>query len=173
MYNEVMAKKGKNEVISFIDHFFRNYLDQGVDTIYIFSDNFRAQNKNHTLVQYLYIIAKTKEYGISKIIHRYPEPEHSFLPCGRNFGLIEKQKKRQEIVFLPITYQNIVSKTWRKLFVINVTQDIILNYSDHIKPKFEAQNMLTLMLYRCMIYSLEGLLVSTAANTNLSGNHII
>lgn len=28
------------------------------------------------------------------------------------------------------------------------------------------------MLYRCMIYSLEILLVSKAVNTNLTGNHI-
>lgn len=172
MYNEVVAKKGKNEVISFINHFFNNYLDRGVDTVYIFSDNCSAQNKNHCLVQYLYTVAKKKEYGISTIIHRYPEPGHSFLPCDRNFGLIEKQKRRQERVFLPVTYQNIVSKTCKKFFVINVTQDIILNYSDHFKQKFKAQTKLTLMLYRCMIYSLEGLLVSTAANTNLTGNHI-
>jgi len=38
-------------------------------------------------------------YGIKKIIHRYPEPGHSFLPCDRNFGQIEKQRRRQERVF--------------------------------------------------------------------------
>jgi len=64
MYNEVVAKKGKNEVISFINHLFSNYLDRGVDTVYIFSDNCSAQNKNHCLVQYLYTVAKKKKEGI-------------------------------------------------------------------------------------------------------------
>ncbi|CAI6374473.1 unnamed protein product [Macrosiphum euphorbiae] len=71
MDNETVGKKGKNEVMSFIEHFYTNNLDQGVETIYMFSDNCSAQNKNHFLVQYLYTVAKTKKHGISKIIHRY------------------------------------------------------------------------------------------------------
>jgi len=67
-------------------------------------------------------------------------------------------------------YKNIISKTCKHFFVIIVTQDIILSYSDHFKQKFKVQTKLTLMLYRCVIYSLEGILISKAASTNLTGN---
>lgn len=88
------------------------------------------------------------------------------------FWNFEKQKKRQESVFLPVTYQNIFSKTCKKFIVTNVTQNIILNYFDYFKHKFKAQNKLSLTLYRYMVYTIEGLLVSTATNTNLSGKYI-
>lgn len=87
-------------------------------------------------------------YGISKVVHRYPEPGHSFLPCVRNFGFIEKQKMRQERICLTVTYQNIVSEICKQF---SVTQDMILNYSDHLKQLFKAQNILTLVFYRCMV----------------------
>lgn len=48
MYDEVTAKKGKNEVISFLNHFFSTILDRQVDTVYLFSDNCSTQNKNHS-----------------------------------------------------------------------------------------------------------------------------
>lgn len=166
MYDEVTAKKGKNEVISFLNHFLGTILDRQVDTVYLFSDNCSSQNKNHCLTQFLYTIAKTQMYGIKKIIHRYPEPGHSFLPCDRSFGQIEKQRRRQERVFLPQTYQNIVKCTSRKFIVINVTQELILNFSDHMSSMFKTQKQLQLMIYRIMIYSHDGLRVSISPNAS-------
>lgn len=65
MYDEAIARKGKNEVISFLKHFFQTLLDRQVNTIYLFSDNCSAQNKNHTLTQFLYTVVKTEMYGIN------------------------------------------------------------------------------------------------------------
>lgn len=47
MYDEVTAKKGKNEVISFLNHFFKTILDKQVDTVYLFSDNCSSQKTIH------------------------------------------------------------------------------------------------------------------------------
>ncbi|KAL5241699.1 hypothetical protein ACI65C_013355 [Semiaphis heraclei] len=173
MYDEAVAKKGKNEVISFLKHFFDTILDRQVTTIYLFSDNCSAQNKNHTLTQFLYTVVNTKMHGIKKIVHRYPEPGHSFLPCDRNFGQIEKQRRRQERVFLPVTYQNIVTKTSKKFKVINITQNLILNFADHFKPKFKTQKQLQLLTYRNMSYSEDGLRVSILSSIPIESQPFI
>lgn len=101
MYDEITGKKGQNEVISFFNHFFRYKLSSGVKKLYIFTDNCSSQNKNKALFQYLYTIIKSSLFDLENIIHRYPEPGHSCLPCDRCFGLIEKNKKKIERVFVP------------------------------------------------------------------------
>jgi len=109
MYDEATGRKGQNEVINFINHFFSNIMDKSVETVYLFSDNCSAQNKNFGLTQYFYTLALTKKFGIKTIVHRYPQPGHSFLPCDRAFALIEKNKIKLEYVFftshLPKTCQ--------------------------------------------------------------------
>lgn len=105
-------------------------------------------------------------YGIKKIFHRYPEPGYSFLPYDRSFGQIEKQRRKQERVFLPITYQNIVKCTSKKFIVINVTQDFISNFSSHMSTMFKIKNQLQIMSYRIMVYSKDGLRVSISPNAS-------
>jgi len=63
-------------------------------------------------------------------------------------------------MFLSVTYQNIVTKTSKKFKVINITQNLILNFADHFKPKFKTQKQLQLLTYRNMSYSEDGLRVS-------------
>jgi len=88
------------------------------------------------------------------------------LPCDKNFGQIEKQRRRQERVFLPKTYQNIVSNTSKKFMVINVTQEILLNFSSYMSPMFKTQKQLQLKSYRIMIYAEVGLRVSISPNAS-------
>lgn len=59
MYDETIAKKGQNDVISFLDYFFKKLLSTNVKKIYRFSDNCSAQNKNNALFQYLHSVAKS------------------------------------------------------------------------------------------------------------------
>ncbi|CAH1102846.1 unnamed protein product [Psylliodes chrysocephalus] len=66
---------------------------------------------------------------IRQIIHQFSEPGHSFLPCDRCFGLIEKEKRKKEIVYLPYDWINLVKKTSKKFRVIEVKQDMILNFT--------------------------------------------
>lgn len=79
MYDESIAKKGQNEVISFIHYYLENLLQQGVKTLYLFSDNCSSQNKNNAIIKYFYSVVRYKAFGLKTITQRYPEPEHSFL----------------------------------------------------------------------------------------------
>ncbi|CAH1111638.1 unnamed protein product [Psylliodes chrysocephalus] len=111
MYDEMTAKKGCNEVVSFLHHYITNYVSEDVTTLYLFSNNCFAQNKNHTLIQYLHTFMNISGSRIRQIIHQFPEPGHSFLPFDRCFGLIEKEKRKKEIVYLAYDWINLVKKT--------------------------------------------------------------
>lgn len=94
MYDELTAKKECNEVVSFLHHYLTNFLSKKVTTLYLFSDNCFAQNKNQTIVQYTFM--NTSNTNIQLILHQFPEPGHSFLPCDRCFGIIEKEKRKKK-----------------------------------------------------------------------------
>lgn len=133
MYDEITAKKGCNEVVSFLLHYLENFLPPTVLELYLFSDNCFAQNKNSVLVHFLNTFINTTTRNIRLIMHQFPEPGHSFLPCDRSFGLIEKEKRKKEIVYLPKGWRDLVKNTSKKFTVIEVNQNIILNFSEHFK----------------------------------------
>lgn len=180
MYDESIGKKGQNEVISFLHYFLENLLHQGVQTLYLFADNCSSQNKNTALIQYLYATIQTKAFGLTKIIQRYPEPGHSFLPCDRCFGLIEQRKRKIERVYIPSTYQEMVKNTCVSRFnVINVTQQFIYNFSEYLKPYFKkyitnsSKAKFTIMAYRQIEYKQEGLFCSTIAHSTRNDHFIL
>lgn len=133
MYDEITAKKGCNEVVSFLLHYLENFLPPTVRDLYLFSDNCFSQNKNSVLVHFLHTFINITASNIRLIVHQFPEPGHSFLPCDRSFGLIEKEKRKKEVVYIPKGWRDLVKNTSRKFTVIEVTQDIFLNFSEHFK----------------------------------------
>lgn len=185
MYDEQTAKKGSNEVISFLHHYIHTYLPGSVKTLYIFSDNAFAQNKNQTLVKYMFTLVNTNK-NIREIHHQYPEPGHSFLPCDRSFGLIEKNKRKKERIYLPSEWIKLVEQTSKKFKVVPVEQDMILNFSDHFKqlfksaPKGPKREKFAISTYRLMRYTKNhqyiecsvssGFVISTKFFMNPNGN---
>lgn len=159
MYDETCGKKTPSEVISFLHHFIRNILDKNVEIVYIFSDNCSAQNKNHSMVQYLYTLVFNETF--KKIVHMFPVPGHSFLPCDRSFGIVEKQKKKHERLYLPSDWEKLVKGTSKKFHVINVTQDLFLNFPFHFKKLFNTnvkssdKSKYSISKYRSFEYSAE------------------
>ena len=104
--------------------------------LYLFSDNAAAQNKNMTIVQFFFLFVKSTT-AIEKIIHRFPEPGRSFLPCDRCFGVIEKFLKKKDYVFSPIEYSKYILQASKSFFTIMVTQDMILDFSGHYEKHFK------------------------------------
>ncbi|KAF6210307.1 hypothetical protein GE061_013411 [Apolygus lucorum] len=134
MYDEATGKKTPNEPISFLDYYFKNLMDKDVKTLYLFSDNCAAQNKNSTL---LFFLNKTAEERKIKILHHYPEPGHSFLPCDRAFGQIEKKKRLKERVYTPEEYCKIVKQSSKSFEVIAVQQSAIFDYKSYYEQSFK------------------------------------
>lgn len=179
LYDEVTARKGQNEVISFLHHYLSEIMDNLVDTVYIITDNCSSQNKNYALVQYLYTLVTENLFGLKTIVHRYPEPGHSFLPCDRAFGLIEKRRRKLEHAFLPETYRELVKSTCKTFSVIDVKQDMILNFAEHFKQLFKknvtnrTKAKFCILSYRFMEYTKQGLNASVSVHSTAKENFIL
>lgn len=135
IYDETTARKSPNEVISFLFHYIDHILPKNVKVLYLFSDNAAAQNKNATILQFLHLLVRTT--SLQKIEHRFPEPGHSFLPCDRCFGVIEKYLRKKDYVFSPKQYCQYIQEASKGFIPIMVHQGMILNFSGHFENHFK------------------------------------
>ena len=78
---EFIAGKGSNEVVSCLDNFFCS-LPEEVTSLYLYSDGCPGQNKNLTVMQYLFTLVYTSRYKL--IQHHFPVHGHSFLPNDKD-----------------------------------------------------------------------------------------
>ena len=91
LWNETQAKRGSIEISNCLQHYLLNYVDTNVKYLKIFSDNCGGQNKNINVA--LTCLKQIHTDRFSKIEHFFMEPGHSYLPCDRDFGHIEKKTK--------------------------------------------------------------------------------
>lgn len=108
-----------------------------VNTVYLFSDGYAGQNKNSTVMQYLYTLVKSGRF--SRIQHIFPIRGHSFLPCDRDFAKTESKKKKVERLYIPEHWMEVIRKTRKvKPFsVVPVTQSLVLDFKNHLTPFFK------------------------------------
>ena len=88
-----LLKRVQNEVISCLDYYFTRTLPDEVDTLNLYSDGCGGQNKNRFVIMYLYSLVKLGRF--KKIKHVFLIRGHSFLPCDRDFGVIEQKKRKK------------------------------------------------------------------------------
>ena len=91
---ETKARRSVNEVVSCLDDYITKYLDPTVRSLQVFTDGCRGQNHNNTMVQYLHSLVLNKR--LDSVTHRLPMRGHSYLPCDREFGVIERMQKRRD-----------------------------------------------------------------------------
>ena len=94
---ETTVHRGSNEVASVPFHYLKKLKD--IDTVYLFSDSCGGQNKNTNIIHFLYLLVKQGNF--KRIQHVFPVRGHSFLPCDRDFGLIEQKKRRVDRIYTP------------------------------------------------------------------------
>lgn len=119
-WTEDVANRGSNEVCSAVLTLveFNNVIKEK-DHVIFWTDSCSGQNKNFQLIfLYQYLILK----GIFKVIdHKYPEVGHSYLDSDRDFGRIEKVLRKNETVYLPDDYRQIISKASKNNHVTDMT----------------------------------------------------
>ena len=133
-WDETVAKKGANEVISCLDYYFTRTLPDEVDTLNLYSDGCGGQNKNRFVIMYLYSLVKLGRF--KKIKHVFLIRGHSFLPCDRDFGVIEQKKRKKERVYVPKEWMTLIETARkRKPFdVVGADQSIFHDYQEHLSP---------------------------------------
>lgn len=97
MYHEGQAKKGPNEVCSFVMTYIKKYVDPKVIELMLFSDNCAGQNKNNTAIRMNMALVDSGRFR--KIQQIFPMRGHSFLPCDRAFGIIKRSLRRKERLY--------------------------------------------------------------------------
>lgn len=127
MWNESLGGRGGNEIASCIMKFVNAIALPKKDILTIWSDNCAGQNKNRMVLFILILLVTLGHF--KQINHKFLMSGHSFLPCDRDFGVIEKRKKRCKS-FVPEDLQKMVStaRTYPPFFnVISMDQ---INFLD-------------------------------------------
>jgi len=173
-YDEINGRKSQNEVITCLNSFLSTYIKVGTLSLYIFSDNCASQNKNMILTYFYHTLVGLNRF--EKIVHRYPEPGHSFMPCDRSFGLVEKQKRKIERIHLPQEWNNVIRNTSRNFIVSPMKREDFIDFklffdSQYLKSPFApvrtGGEKFMISKYRIMEFNrsfLEGVRVSKNAS---------
>lgn len=94
-WHERVAKRGAAEIAScilkYISSNYNDLLPGEVRKLIIWSDRCVGQNNNWTMIALCQYLIKTKYF--TEINQKFLTSGHSFLPCDRDFALIEKKKK--------------------------------------------------------------------------------
>lgn len=127
LYHEGQAKKGPDEVCSFLDYYIKNNISSSVDELHLYSDNYGGQNKNHILSRMLFALTDIGKF--KKIIQNFPVRGHSFLPCDRDFALINRYMKKRNRIYTPHQFtEYICQKKLDKFQVVEINSSDIINF---------------------------------------------
>lgn len=120
VWEESTAKRGSDEIASCIMKWVERELREGhkFRRLRIYADNCAGQNKNiHIVLMALRLIhAKT----FDKVEFVFMVPGHSFLPCDRAFGHIERKIRAQPAIFCPADYLRIIKYAVGKENIVTV-----------------------------------------------------
>lgn len=133
-YPEYIAKKGANEVCSFLFDFCMNHLPREVEKLHIFCDGAGGQNKNYAFIRFThYLVNVVRRFKSIEVT--YPIRGHSYLECDKNMGLINT-KARMET---PSDWeQNIITARVKPMpfNVISVSQTHVKQWTDFFSDKY-------------------------------------
>lgn len=93
---ETVGGRGSIEVAHCVYTYLTSQINTNKEKLIVWSDNCGAQNKNQIMLA-MYLTLLAKGY-FSEIIHKFPVKGHTFLACDRDFGVIEKKKKRSQAI---------------------------------------------------------------------------
>ena len=125
LFTENYAHKGPNEVLTALDYYITKEKTPNQHQLDLYCDNAFSQNKNRYVFTYLdQLCAK----GIfEKITVSYPVPGHSMMPIDRDFALIERKKRKQEKIYTPEYYVQLIknSRNVNKFQIVFLEKSLI------------------------------------------------
>ena len=116
LWTEVMASRGAREITSCIYKYLNEYfLDENTiyDPLIAWSDTCGGQNRNFIMTCLLLRILHEHD-NIQSLVHRFPISGHLFLPNDRDFGDVEKPKKRKDAIYTVDQYEEVMKKSKKK-----------------------------------------------------------
>ena len=128
MWNELVAHRGANDVVSCLSHFiFNTALGRtGAKWSIWWADNCIGQNKNHCVVWFFQDLIRRNVF--SRIDYKFLVVGHTYGPTDRCFGAIEKYLYKLENVYTPQEWYHHVQKSSSIAEVMEMKQE---NFHDH------------------------------------------
>ena len=102
-YDESTGKKGSDDVCSMLYDFFTTKLSADVQRIDLFCDNCAGQNKNYTMLRFVYALVHFIKRFQSISMH-FPLRGHSYMECDKDMAVINQKTPCE------------VPKDWYKVF---------------------------------------------------------
>lgn len=113
VWNESIASRGSPEIASCIMHYIKNYVQ--TSTLIMYSDQCGGQNRNIKMYSFCNYIVTSPNFVVNKIDHKFLVSGHSYLPCGEDFGLIEKRKKFHANIYVPDDWLPVIIEARRRM----------------------------------------------------------
>lgn len=107
MWSENVASRGANEIGSCLMKHMQRFLPENAETIILYSDSCGGQNRNIKMTLLLKKML-TSLVNVSTITQKFFISGHSYNSCDRCFGMIDKQRKATQDMFLPKHWENVV-----------------------------------------------------------------
>lgn len=130
-YHEGFAKKGSNEVASFLFHFINTYLEDDIEELQIFCDSAGGQNKNFTIFRFIHFIVNNRIHGLKQIKITFPVRGHSYLECDKNVGLWNLKSPYET----PEEFEEVIKNSRCKpspFIVVSVSHNMILDWKSFL-----------------------------------------
>lgn len=99
VWNEAVGKRGSSDIGSCLIHYVEHHVPAHCNKLVIFSDNCGGQNKNINLS--LLLLRFLHSGRFSQVKQYFLMPGHSYLPCDRDFGNLEKYFHGHEVYTTP------------------------------------------------------------------------
>ncbi|GFN85748.1 hypothetical protein PoB_001225400 [Plakobranchus ocellatus] len=133
VYNETVAKRGSDDVASLLHHFFSNYVPAEVKHLELFSDGCAGQNKNWTIVRFLFAqVHFWKRFETIK--WSFPVRGHSYMECDRDLSMVNKRRQAETQQHWVEEFQS-ARKRPSPFNTIEMGQGDFFSYTDEAKYK--------------------------------------
>lgn len=137
VYDETVARKGSNEVCSLLNKFVAEVVPQTVKHLIIFCDSCGGQNKNYTILRFLYYLVHTAK-RFEKVTVNYPIRGHSYLECDKNFALLD-QKFPAAVPGDWVTALTSARKSPEPFQVTHCAQEVFWDFTSFLSGQFKPK----------------------------------
>ena len=120
-YDETIARKGSDDVCSMLNNFLSTHVPENVTQVQLFCDGCAGQNKNWTLIRYLYYLVHIAR-RFRTVSVSFPIVGHSYMECDKNMAHVNQKSK----VEVPGEWCSVFEAARKKpspLHVIKITND--------------------------------------------------
>ena len=136
VYNETVARRRSDDVASLLLIFFNNFVPDTVKHLHLFCDGCPGQNKNWTLIRFLFSqVHFSKRFDSIKLF--FPIRRRSYMECDPDLSMVNKRRGAELQEHWVEEFRSARKKP-SPFNVIEPTEEVCLAISEHLKPVFKA-----------------------------------